>query len=111
MTSRSPNQGLCQSFGEFLSAAHQRPFLVSIPPPHTHTCRRHRPLPHSNYLARQLVQIPLVARRRAKRGEHLLCIVLTAIEPPVNRVLHAAAQRIEQRGDGEGRKDDGYIRP
>jgi hypothetical protein len=53
---------------------------------------------------RQRVQVDLVAQADAERLDRLGGVVLAAVEPPIhNRLLDAAAGRLEQRRHGQGR--------
>jgi hypothetical protein len=79
--------------------------------------RLHRLLNHAQQLPRQPAQVGLVAAglgkacpERSRRGrQHLLRVVLAAVEAPVDDVLDAPAQGREQAGDRQGGDDDGQL--
>ena len=57
----------------------------------------------------QLLQVHLVAQRRAKSCQRFGRVILLPVETAINQVLDAPAQRMEERGNGECR-DDNYER-
>jgi len=73
--------------------------------------RLHRLLDHADQARREFIQIRLVTAGRGEVGEGLGRVVLFAVEAAVNHVLHPAAQRREQRGNGERGDDSDHFGP
>ncbi len=67
--------------------------------------RLHRLLHHCQQLLAQLVQVHLLAQVRAKGCDSLGRIIPVAIETPVNALLNAMAQRLEEGINDQGRAD------
>ena len=64
--------------------------------PQRERARLHRLLDNHKQLCTQLVQVDFLARRRIEVHHDPSCIILAAIEPTVDQLLHAPAQRLEQ---------------
>ena len=52
------------------------------------------------------IEVDLVAQADAERFDRLGGVVLASVEAPVNRLLDAAAGRLEQGGHGQGGPGD-----
>ncbi len=69
---------------------------------HNDTCSRlHRLLNNPQQFPCQLVQLHLVAHRLPEGGQRLLCVILATVEAPVDELLNALTQGIEQGSDPE----------
>ena len=66
----------------------------------------HRLLHHGHQLLAQLSQVKLIAQRSTEGLDDFGCIILAPVEATIDEGLDPSAQRIEQRGDHEGRAQD-----
>ncbi len=78
--------------------------------PDTDTLRLQRLSHHPRQFRSQHVHIRLIPRGERKLRQHLLRVVLLAVEAAVDPILDAAAQRAEERGNRQGREHDGKLR-
>src|SRR5947199_9441096 len=65
--------------------------------------RLHRLLHDCYQVVAQGCQIHLIPQCSAESLQRPSCVILVAIEAPVNDLLKTVAERLEQRGYGEGR--------
>ncbi len=66
----------------------------------------HRLLHHGQQLIVQLVQVHLLAQCSTEGGHDLGCVILAAIEAPINDSLDTAAQGLEEGGYNQRRADE-----
>ena len=68
--------------------------------------RLHRAVDRPQQLAPHRFEIDRVAQAKREGGDDRLGVVARPVETPVDNPLHAQAQRVEQRGGGQGRRGD-----
>src|SRR6266404_5252270 len=90
-----------------IAVAHCRMFYGSFrwTQPQGDVCRLHRLLYDRQQLLAQLVQVHLLAQRRAEGCYDLGRIVLATVEAAVNNALDVTAQRLEQGIDDQRGND------
>jgi hypothetical protein len=79
--------------------------------PERHRCWLHGLMHHSEQLIGQAVEVDLLAESGAERLDRLGGVVLASVKAPVDRLLDAATQWLEQRRHGQGGAGDGRARP
>src|SRR6266566_4149783 len=70
----------------------------------------HRLHHHCYQVLAQLVQVNFIAQCIAKCCQDLLCIILTAVEAPVDDLLYTPAKRLEEGRDRQRRGDNNQWR-
>ena len=72
--------------------------------------RRHRPAHRADEVCLEIVEVDFVTEIFGERIEGSRCVVPRSIESPIDRVLDAAADRLEQREGDERRCRDRQVR-
>jgi hypothetical protein len=74
--------------------------------PQARVCGCHRLANRADEISAQGVQIDLVPQLVGERVESARGVIARAIEPPVDRALYAASDRLEERERDEGGRRD-----
>lgn len=66
----------------------------------------HSLLNHHQQLPAQLIEVHLISECSAESGQRLLGVMLFPVEAPVDDLLNAVAQRVEEGGNRQRREDN-----
>ena len=80
--------------------------LFRLPQPERDRSWLHGLLHHRQQLLAHLLQIKRLSQRGAEGSQRLFRIILAAIEAPINDMLEALAERLEERGNRQRRDDE-----